>query len=96
MPLRSIMKTTMEDNLTQVDLLHRISRIVSSERSMDEMLGEVIGLTSQVTGCDACLVYLLDEANGELVLRASQLPHARDTDARGKDTRGARPRCRPR
>jgi two-component system, response regulator PdtaR len=75
------MKTMMEENLTQVDLLHRISRIVSSERTMDEMLGEVIGLTSQVTGCDACLVYLLDEENGELVLRASQLPHARELDS---------------
>ena len=72
---------TMEENPTQLDLLHRISRIVSSERTADEMLGEVLGLTLQVTGCDACLVYLLDAENGELVLRASQLPHARELDS---------------
>ncbi len=42
---------------------------------LDEMLGEVIGLTVQVTGCDACLVYLLDQQSGEVVLHASQVPH---------------------
>jgi uroporphyrinogen-III synthase len=61
---------------SQVDLLHRISGIVSSERTLDEMLGEVIGLTVQVTGCDACLVYLIEKETNEIVLRASQLPHA--------------------
>lgn len=61
---------------SQVDLLHRISSIVSSERSLDEMLGEIVGLTVQVTGCDACLVYLIEPGSGEIVLRASQVPHA--------------------
>ncbi|HTY55351.1 MAG TPA: GAF domain-containing protein, partial [Candidatus Binataceae bacterium] len=40
------------------------------------MLGEVVGLTVQVTECDACLVYLLDRDTDEVVLRASQVPHA--------------------
>jgi signal transduction protein with GAF and PtsI domain len=61
---------------SQITLLHRISSIVSSELSLDEMLGEIIGLTAQVTGCDACLVYLLDRDTDEIVLRASQVPHA--------------------
>jgi uroporphyrinogen-III synthase len=60
---------------SQIDLLHRISSIVSSERSLDEMLGEIVGLTVQVTGCDACLVYLIEPGSGEIVLRASQVPH---------------------
>lgn len=68
----------MEQPAGQVDLLHRISNIVASERTLDEMLGEVVGLTVQVTGCDACLVYLLDKPSGEIVLRASQLPHAEE------------------
>ncbi|MCS6951593.1 MAG: GAF domain-containing protein [Bryobacterales bacterium] len=63
---------------SQVSLLHRISSIVSSERSLDEMLGELIGLAAQVTACDACLVYLIEPETGEIVLRASQLPHARE------------------
>jgi uroporphyrinogen-III synthase len=45
---------------------------------MDEMLGEVIGLTVQASDCDACLVYLIDHSSNEIVLRASQVPHAND------------------
>jgi uroporphyrinogen-III synthase len=62
----------------QVTLLHKISSIVSSDRSLDEMLGEIIGLTVQVTDCDACLVYLIEKVTGDIVLRASQVPHAGD------------------
>lgn len=67
-----------EDESSYVDVLHRISGVVSSELSIDEMLGEIIGLTVQATGCDACLVYLIEQATNELVLRASQVPHAAD------------------
>lgn len=67
-----------DPEFSQVALLHRISNIVSSELSIDEMLGEIIGLTVQVTGCDACLVYLVEPATHELVLRGSQVPHAAD------------------
>ncbi len=49
---------------------------MSSELSLDEMLGEIIGITAQVTECDACLVYLIERDSDEIVLRASQLPHA--------------------
>ena len=66
----------MESLPSEVSLLHRISSIVASNRSVDEMLGEIIGMTVQVTGCDACLVYLIEPSTGEVVLRASQVPHA--------------------
>jgi two-component system, response regulator PdtaR len=65
----------MEPPTSQITLLQRISNIVSSHRSVDEMLGEIVGLTVQVTECDACLVYLLDPVSGDVVLRASQVPH---------------------
>jgi len=68
----------MEPPSSHVALLHRISNIVSSELSLDEMLGEIIGLTAQVTECDACLVYLIEHETNEVVLRASQVPHAAD------------------
>ncbi len=42
------------------------------------MLQEIIQLVSQVTACDACLVYLIDAASNEFALRASLLPHAED------------------
>jgi uroporphyrinogen-III synthase len=69
--------STQEPFGAQVALLHRISSIVSSELSLDEMLGEILGVAVQVSACDACLVYLIEKATGEIVLRASQLPHAK-------------------
>jgi len=66
----------IEPPSSQIALLHRISSVVSSELSLDEMLGEIVGLTAQVTECDACLVYLLERDTDEIVLRASQVPHA--------------------
>ena len=68
----------MEPANSHIALLHRISSIVSSELSLDEMLGEIVGLTVQVTDCDACLVYLIERETDEVVLRASQVPHAAD------------------
>ena len=62
----------------EITVLHRVSRIVSSELSLDEMLGEIVGLTSQISGCDACLVYLVELPTEEFVLRASQVPHVPD------------------
>jgi signal transduction protein with GAF and PtsI domain len=59
----------------QVAILHRTSRIVSSGLCIDDMLQELIAITVEVTGCDACLVYLPDHTTGDIVLRASQLPH---------------------
>jgi uroporphyrinogen-III synthase len=68
----------MEIPPLQVSLLQRVSNIVSSELSLDEMLGEIVGLTVQVTACDACLVYLFDKEASEIVLCASQVPHAHE------------------
>ena len=62
---------------SQVDLLHQTSKIVSSGLTLDEMLRELIQLAVQVTACDACLIYLA-EPDGDVVLRASQLPHTNE------------------
>src|SRR5215467_11319559 len=67
----------MAEMPSQVDLLHQTSKIVSSGLTLDEMLGDLIRLTVQVTACDACLIYLA-EPEGDVVLRASQLPHTNE------------------
>src|SRR5262245_44773111 len=67
---------TMEPIGSQVAVLHRISSIVSSDQSLETILKELVALTMQVTMCDACLVYLVEPMTGDIVLRASQLPHA--------------------
>ena len=66
----------LSETKSQVELLHQISNIVSSNLSLEKVLQELIGLAVEVTGCNACLVYLVDRSSGEIVLRASQLPHA--------------------
>jgi uroporphyrinogen-III synthase len=45
--------------------------------ALDDVLMELIRMAVEVTACDACLVYLA-EPTGDIVLRASQLPHARE------------------
>ena len=65
-----------EAHVSQLALLHRISGIVNSDLSLQKMLDELIQLVVGVTNCDACLVYLLEPARDEIVLCASQLPHA--------------------
>src|SRR6185295_6474903 len=66
---------SLESIGSQLALLHRVSGIVSSDLSLAKMLDELIGLVVGVTNCDACLVYLLERSNAEIVLCASQLPH---------------------
>jgi uroporphyrinogen-III synthase len=71
-------RNTMDASTSQLTMLHRISSIVNSNLTLDEKLGEVIGLAVQASVCDACLVYLIDRTTHEIVLRASQAPHVED------------------
>jgi signal transduction protein with GAF and PtsI domain len=70
--------TISTDGASQVAILHHISSIVSSGLSLEKMLQELISLTVETTHCNACLVYLADHTTGDVVLRASQLPHAEE------------------
>jgi GAF domain-containing protein len=58
-----------------VALLHRISNIVSSGQELEKVLRELVDMILTVTNADACLVYLMEPATQEIVLRASHLPH---------------------
>jgi signal transduction protein with GAF and PtsI domain len=62
----------------ELEVLYQISASISSHLELDEVLSQIIGLVHQVTHCDACLLYLLDESNRELVLQASKKPHPED------------------
>jgi two-component system, sensor histidine kinase and response regulator len=74
------MSDDLQGRSSDLIFLHRVSRIVTSELSLDEMLGQIVGLTAQSTRCDACLIYLLESSTGEFVLRASQVPRAQNLD----------------
>jgi signal transduction protein with GAF and PtsI domain len=68
-------KTVPTEAKEQVEILRQISNIVSSNLSLERVLEALVALAVEVTGSDACLVYLVDHATNEVVLRASQLPH---------------------
>jgi signal transduction histidine kinase/DNA-binding response OmpR family regulator len=53
-----------------------VSRIAHSDFSLDEILGQIVGLAATIFRCDACLIYLHETATGDFVLRASQLPRS--------------------
>src|SRR3954452_1199170 len=59
-----------------IALLHRISSMVSSDQDLETILRELVALAANVTQSDSCLVYLIDHATDEIVLRASQLEHS--------------------
>jgi signal transduction protein with GAF and PtsI domain len=57
----------------QLRLFQKISRLMVRELSFQEILKSVVSLVVEFTGCDSCLVYLLD--NNDLVLWEASMPH---------------------
>lgn len=59
---------------SELKFLYRVAKSVHS-LEMEKLLQEIVQIASEVTKSDACLVYILDKKNAQLVLRASQNPH---------------------
>jgi uroporphyrinogen-III synthase len=53
----------------QLRIFQRISRLMTRDLSLEDVLQAVVDLIVEFMECDSCLVYLLEE--GELVLHAS-------------------------
>ena len=53
----------------QLRLFQRISRLMVSESSLQQVLNSIVKLVQEFTACDSCLVYLLEDR--QLVLCAS-------------------------
>ncbi len=72
-------KTASKEALLQktreLELLHRISEQISSSLDLEAVLKEIVGMVVEITQADACLLYLLDDSQKELTLRASKNPH---------------------
>jgi len=72
---------TIQKNLDlagqELRILHQISQSISSTLDLDQVLRQIVDLVIDVTHGDACLIYLLDEAGDNLILRASKNPHPR-------------------
>ncbi len=61
----------------ELRILHEISQSISCNLDLDQVLNEIIDLVVDVTRCDSCLLYLVDESEPYLFLRASKNPHPR-------------------
>ncbi len=58
----------------EVDFLHEVGSRIAAADPLHEVLDRIVNLISDLMQCDSCFVYILEEE--ELVLRASQNPHA--------------------
>jgi signal transduction protein with GAF and PtsI domain len=56
----------------QLRLFQRVSRLMTREMSLDDVLQEIVHLVKDFLACDSCLIYLIED--DELVLCASSDP----------------------
>jgi two-component system, response regulator PdtaR len=54
------------------ELLYEISRAITSDRYLEEVLLLIVGMTADVTGSKICSLMLLDESKQELTIEATQ------------------------
>lgn len=73
MPKAKDLELRLQKTEQQLRLFQKISRLMVRELSFQEILKSVVSLVVEFTGCDSCLVYLLD--NDDLVLWEASTPH---------------------
>jgi signal transduction protein with GAF and PtsI domain len=69
------LKKALREKTKELELLRQISESISCNLDLDNVLKQIIDIVVQVTKADACLLYLYNEQNHELVLKASKNPH---------------------
>jgi signal transduction protein with GAF and PtsI domain len=72
-----IIRKTLDLAGHELQILHQISQTISCSLDPDQILRHIIDLVVDVTRGDSCLLYLLDETEQSLILRASKNPHPR-------------------
>ena len=75
---KAMLYDRMQQQIQELSTLAEISRTVTSPLYLDEMLGVVTELAAQVMGAKATSLHLLDDATGQLVLRATHNIQAKD------------------
>ena len=56
----------------QLRLFQRVSRLMTRDTELEDVLHEIVDLVQEFLECDSCFIYLVE--SGELVLRASNEP----------------------
>ena len=55
-------------------MLRKVAEYVSSNLELEELLGRIVKMVTEITSADSCFIYLYDAQRNELVLRASSKP----------------------
>lgn len=58
-------------------MLRKVAEYMSSTLELEELLGRIVLMATDVTSADSCFIYLFDKQNNELVLRASSNPRTK-------------------
>lgn len=66
------LESRLERAEQQVRLFQRVSRLMTRDIDLNDVLKEIVGLAQDFLLCDSCLIYLIE--NDELVLFASDQP----------------------
>jgi signal transduction protein with GAF and PtsI domain len=69
------LQQALREKTREADVLHRISASISNQLDLEAILKHIVEVVVEVTKADACLLYLLSDAQDELILRASKNPH---------------------
>lgn len=73
MPRPKDIEARLERTEQQLAVFQKISRLMVKELSLAETLQAIVNLVGNYTGCESCMLYLIN--NDELVLCASLNPH---------------------
>jgi two-component sensor histidine kinase len=68
------LEARLRDKDLEVEALRQVGQAMGLLFDIDEMLKMVADIVVRVTGTDLCLIYLLNDAKDELILRASTVP----------------------
>ncbi len=63
------LETRLERVEQQLRLFQRVSRLMTRDMDLDDILNEIVTLIRDFLSCDSCLIYLVEE--GQLVLYAT-------------------------
>jgi signal transduction protein with GAF and PtsI domain len=55
----------------ELSILHQVAQHISSKLELNDLLSRIVDMVVSLTGADSCFIYLYNEQNDELTLRAA-------------------------
>ena len=64
----------MDSREQELMMLRKVAEYVSSNLELEELLGRIVKMVTEITSADSCFIYLYDAQRNELLLSASSNP----------------------